>query len=82
MSSNRRKPEDTADGCRALAQADRERASSVTNVQVRACFESSAAAWSARAGLLDRLEAGFNARAAANLQEKPRRQQVRGIANG
>lgn len=62
MSSSRRKPEDSADGCRALASSDRERASAAEG-HVRARFERSAQAWTARATLLDRLEADFDARA-------------------
>lgn len=64
MSSSRRKPEDSAAGCRALAASDLERASVTTSDQVRASFERSAEAWGARASLLGRLEAGFDARAA------------------
>jgi hypothetical protein len=63
MSSARRKPEDSADGCRAFATSDRERASATNNAHIRATFERSAEAWSARASLLDRLEASFDARA-------------------
>jgi len=65
MSSPRRKPEDSADGCRAFAASDRERASTAANGQVRATFERSAEAWSARASLLDRLETSFDARVAS-----------------
>lgn len=64
MNSCRRKAEDSADGCRAFAASDRERASATANAHVRARFERSAEAWSARAGLLDRLETRFDARAA------------------
>jgi hypothetical protein len=63
MSSSRRKPEDSADGCRAFAASDRERASTTTNIHVRATFERSAEAWSARAGLLERLQTSFDGRA-------------------
>jgi len=65
MSSSRRRPEDSADGCRAFALSDRERASATPNTHVRATFERSAEAWSARASLLDRLEINFGARAAS-----------------
>jgi len=64
MSSPRRKPEDSVDGCRAFAASDRERASTAANGHVRDRFERSAEAWSARASLLDRLETSFNARVA------------------
>ena len=62
MSSPRRKPEDSADGCRSFAASDRERASTAANGHVRATFERSAEAWNARASLLDRLETSFDAR--------------------
>jgi hypothetical protein len=65
MSSPRRKPEDSADGCRAFAASDRERASTAANGQVRATFERSAEAWSARASLLDRLETSLDASVAS-----------------
>jgi hypothetical protein len=63
MSSSRKKPEDSADGCRHFAASDRERASETANGHARAKFERSAQAWTARASLLDRLEADFDARA-------------------
>jgi hypothetical protein len=62
MSSPRRKPEDSAAGCRTFAASDRERATAALNVQIRATFERSAEAWTARAGLLDRLETIAHAR--------------------
>lgn len=73
MTAIKRKPEDSADGCRALAEADRERAAATGTDHMRECLERSAAAWTSRAGLLDRLEANFNARAAAVLDEQPGR---------
>jgi hypothetical protein len=68
MSSGRRKPEDSAEGCRALEQADRLRAAAMVNPHMRETLERSADAWNARATLLDRLEAGFNERAAENVE--------------
>jgi hypothetical protein len=65
MSSCRRRPEDSADGCRAFAASDRERASVTNNSHVRDTFERSAEAWSARASLLERLDASFDARVGA-----------------
>jgi len=59
-----RKAEDTAGGCRRLAAADLERAASSASEQMRAVIEHSATVWSARADLLDRLEAASLARAA------------------
>jgi len=61
MSSRRRRPEDTADGCRAFAASDRERASGTQNSHVRGTFERSADAWRARARLLERRDAGLDA---------------------
>lgn len=73
MSSGRRKPEDSADGCRAFEQADRLRASATPNPQMRGCLERSADAWNTRATLLERLEASFNERAAKHLETRPTR---------
>lgn len=64
----RRKLEDTAEGCRALEQADRCRAVATVNDHLRRTLESSADSWAARAMLLERLEANFNQRAAANIE--------------
>lgn len=82
MSSSRRKPEDSAEGCRALAASDRERASSTINTHVRATFERSAEAWNARASLLDRLETSFDARAAKLHRATNGRRAIGGGQNG
>ena len=66
MTSGRRRLEDTAEGCRALAEDDRGRASAMENPHMRATLERSAHTWAARARLLDRLETSLNERAAAN----------------
>ena len=63
MSSAKRKPEDSAEGCRGLEQDSRERAATTTNEHMRIILERSANAWSARAQLLSRLERNFHARA-------------------
>ena len=68
----RRKAEDTAAGCRALADDDHRRAVNVCNAQMRASLERSAAAWGARAALLDRLEASIAARAHAEQAQTAR----------
>ena len=68
MGARRRKPEDTADGCRALAQADRDRAAEMPNAHMRGTLERSAENWNNRAALLERLEDGVTARAAAYAQ--------------
>jgi len=62
----RKKAEDTANGCKGLAQDDRDRASAVGNDYMRFRLEQSADAWAARADLLARLEANFSARATEN----------------
>jgi hypothetical protein len=59
MSSAKRKPEDSAEGCRGLELDSRERAAATTSGHMRAILERSANAWSARAQLLSRLERNF-----------------------
>ena len=51
-----RKPEDTSAGCRILASDDRERAEQSSSAHMRMRLVSSAATWTARADLLERLE--------------------------
>ena len=68
--ANRRRPEDTAQGCRALADADRTRAADMVNDHMRGAHERSADAWTSRADLLQRLELSSNARAADVRQQK------------
>ena len=68
--SRRRRPEDTADGCRALAEADRTRAAAMANDHMRGSLERSAATWTDRATLLDRLEDQATARVKA--EARPR----------
>ena len=63
MSSAKRKPEDSAEGCRGLERDSRERAAETTSEHMRTVLERSADAWSARAQLLGRLESNFLARA-------------------
>jgi hypothetical protein len=60
-----KRAEDTAAGCRANAAADLVRASVPGVDHVRWRMEHSAAAWTARADLLERLEKKFNARTQA-----------------
>ena len=66
---------DTAAGCRDRASADLLEAAKMATVNARAKMESSAANWTLRAELLDRLEASFDARkvAAAARDEEPLR---------
>jgi len=52
-----KKQEDTADGCRSFAQDDRTRAEESDSDRMRFRLACSAEAWTARADLLDRLEA-------------------------
>ena len=51
-----RKPEDTAAGCRILANDDLERAELSDSAHMRLRLVSSADAWGARAKMLDRIE--------------------------
>jgi hypothetical protein len=57
-----RKREDTAEGCRELAQDDQARAAAVGSDHMRDVLQRSAKAWTTRAKLLARLEREFNAR--------------------
>lgn len=66
MTSRGRRLEDTADGCRSMSDNDHARAEAMLNPRMRDSLERSAQAWSARAKLLDRLEASFHARADAH----------------
>jgi hypothetical protein len=65
VTSGKRRLEDTAEGCRSLAENDRSRADAALNAHMRASLERSADAWSARAKLLESLQARFHARVAA-----------------
>jgi hypothetical protein len=58
-----RKREDTAAGCRELAQDDEARAAASASDHMRDVLNRSAEAWSERAKLLARLEGDFAARA-------------------
>lgn len=58
----RKRPEDTPQGCRALAAADLDRAGAADAGHATDRFRHSAATWTARAEMLDRLEAKFRAR--------------------
>lgn len=60
---HRRRPEDTAQGCRDMAEADRARAAGESSAHMRGTLERSADAWGNRAELLNRLEASSSARA-------------------
>jgi hypothetical protein len=55
----RKPPQDTANGCRARATADLLAAVTMTTQNARLRLESSAASWTLRADLLDRLEDSF-----------------------
>jgi hypothetical protein len=77
-----RKPEDSAEGCRSLAQADRARAATMTSGHMRAVVERSADAWSARARLLDRLQKDFTKRAVAARTANPRGMKMGDDVNG
>lgn len=51
-----RKSEDTVDGCRAMASADRARAGAVGSEQMRSRLEHSAQAWASRADMFEGIE--------------------------
>jgi hypothetical protein len=61
LSMSAKRPEDTAAGCRANADADLTRAAAPGAQHFRWRFEHSAAAWAARAELLDKEAADFEA---------------------
>ena len=61
LSRRRKRPEDTAEGCLALAAADLGRAADSAGEHLHWRYRHSAAAWTARAGLLAGLEAKFEA---------------------
>ena len=61
-----RRTEDTAEGCRSLAEDNRVRATAMINPRMRASLERSADAWIARAELLDRLQVKFEERVAGD----------------
>ena len=68
-----RKREDTAEGCRELAEDDLARAADVVGSEhMRHTLECSAKAWAERAKLLDRLEASFSGRRQAEASEQER----------
>ena len=69
----RKKLEDTAEGCRSMADGDRARAAATPTDHMRRTLERSADAWAARAALLGRLEASFNARAEDYVRDQPQR---------
>jgi len=60
-----RRAEDTGAGCRANAAADLARASAPGGDYMRQRLEHSAAVWTERAGLLERLERNFKRRTLA-----------------
>ena len=57
-----RQAQDTAAGCHSLAAADMLRAGSMDTVMGRAKLEHSAASWTARGDMLQRLDASHEAR--------------------
>lgn len=62
-----RQVHDTAAGCLALAAADLARATRMATAMGRAKLEHSAASWSSRADMLNRLSASQNARLRAGV---------------
>jgi len=62
-----KQPQDTEQGCRAFAAADLASAGLLTGAYPRARMEHSAASWTARADLLQRIEAGIAATRSARM---------------
>ena len=60
ISLPQRKPEDTSEGCRLLANDDRDRAEQSDSDLMRVRLTRSADAWTIRAELLERLESRRN----------------------
>lgn len=69
-----RKREDTAEGCRELAQDDQVRAAAAVSGHMRHVLQRSAEAWTTRAKLLARLESEFDARAGSFEGKRARRE--------
>jgi hypothetical protein len=65
-----RQPHDSADWCAERAAADRAAAAAAENDNVRQRFELSAASWSARAEMLQRIANNIRARAEAAVDEE------------
>jgi len=61
----RRKAEDSSQGCRAMAEDDRNRAAAMGSDRMRFRLERSADAWAARADMLARLETSAGTRRTA-----------------
>ena len=62
--------EDTSEGCRGLANDDRLRAAVADSSHMRRTLERSAAAWTGRANLLERLAREFSERAEKQAQRR------------
>jgi hypothetical protein len=60
----RKQPQDTVEGCRTRATADLDRAARMDTYFGAVKLERSAAAWTERGDMLERLEASFEARRA------------------
>ena len=73
----RRDQRDTAAGCRERASADLLKAAPMLIANERARMEASAASWTARADLLERLETSFAARQARGGSFEPDPDEVR-----
>jgi hypothetical protein len=76
-----KKREDTVEGCHGLAEDDKARAAAADSDRMRHTLERSAAAWTGRAKLLERLARNFSERADVVSIEQQRRRAER-KANG
>lgn len=68
-----KQPSDTAEGCRENARGDTARAATMSNSNAKQKYEHSAASWTARADLLQRLDDSHEARLAAGAAFDPSR---------
>lgn len=67
-----KKREDTAAGCRTLAEDDQARAATAGSDHMRQILERSAQAWATRANMLERLETEFTERGHFARQQRQR----------
>jgi len=77
--TRRKRPEDTPEGCRALAEDDLRRAESATAGHAGWRYRDSARAWMERANLLDRLHTDFEAIRMLEGTRKPASRRSKGM---
>ena len=77
--TRRKRPEDTPEGCRALAADDLRRAEAATAGRAGWRYRDSARAWMERANLLDRLHTDFEAIRILEGTRKSARRRSKGV---